>query len=69
MPTVRTAAPSLRRRVIIGALGLLAALLLLLGIAIDLLIGTQARHDLHGRMMAGVARAMRCRPQARRPRR
>ena len=57
MTTAHTATPSLRRRVIIGALGLLAALLLLLGVAIDLLIGTQARHDLHDRMMAGVTRA------------
>lgn len=52
-----TATPSLRRRVILGALVLLAVLLLLLGVVIDLLIGAQARRDMHDRMMGGVARA------------
>lgn len=55
--TERTATPSLRRRVIVGSLGLLAVLLVLLGVTIDLLIGAQARRDLHDRVMAGVARA------------
>lgn len=53
----RTATPSLRLRVIVGALALLAVLLLLLGVTIDLLIGAQARRDLHDRMMGGAARA------------
>lgn len=52
-----TATPSLRRRVIVGALGLLAVLLLLLGITIDLLIGAQARRDLNDRMLGAAARA------------
>ncbi|BBZ30450.1 two-component sensor histidine kinase [Mycolicibacterium madagascariense] len=52
-----TPTPSLRRRVILGALVLLAVLLVLLGVVIDLLIGAQARRDMHDRMMAGVARA------------
>ena len=52
-----TATPSLRRRVIVGALALLAVLLVLLGVTIDLLIGAQARRDLHDRVMASAARA------------
>lgn len=52
-----TATPSLRRRVIGGSLALLATLLVLLGVTIDLLIGAQARHDLHDRVMASAARA------------
>ncbi len=52
-----TATPSLRRRVIAGALGLLAVLLVLLGVTIDLLIGAQARRDLHDRVMGAAARA------------
>ncbi|MGB3480789.1 MAG: two-component sensor histidine kinase, partial [Mycobacterium sp.] len=52
-----TATPSLQRRVIIGVLGLLAALLLLLGVVIDQSVGAQARSDLHDRVTAGAARA------------
>ena len=52
-----TATPSLRRRVLIGVLGLLFVLLVLLGVTIDVLIGAQARRDLHDRVMAGAARA------------
>lgn len=53
----RTATPSLRLRVVVGALGLLAVLLVLLGVTIDLLIGAQARRDLHDRVMASATRA------------
>ena len=52
-----TATPSLRRRVLIGVLGLLTVLLVLLGGTIDVLIGAQARRDLHDRVMATAARA------------
>jgi two-component system OmpR family sensor kinase len=53
--TTRT--PSLRRRVILMVLGLLTVLLLVLGVAIDVLVGSQARRDLHDRLMATAARA------------
>jgi two-component system OmpR family sensor kinase len=53
--TTRT--PSLRRRVIVMVLGLLTVLLIVLGVAIDVLIGLQARRDLHDRLMATAARA------------
>jgi signal transduction histidine kinase len=43
--------------VLIGVLGLLAVLLVLLGITIDVLIGAQARRDLHDRVLASAARA------------
>ncbi len=52
-----TPTPSLLRRVVVGVLGLLAVLLVLLGVAIDVLIGAQARRDLHDRVMATAARA------------
>ena len=54
---IQTATPSLRLRVMVGALTLLTVLLVLLGVTIDLLIGAQARRDLHDRMMGGAARA------------
>ncbi len=59
-PTVahpHTPTPSLRRRVTLIALGLLAALLLGLGITVDALLGVQTHHDLHNRLMATAARA------------
>jgi two-component system, OmpR family, sensor kinase len=55
--TGTTRTPSLRRRVIVMVLGLLTALLLVLGVAIDVLVGSQARRDLHDRLMATAARA------------
>jgi signal transduction histidine kinase len=55
--TGTTRTPSLRRRVIVMVLGLLTVLLLVLGVAIDLVVGSQARRDLHDRLMATAARA------------
>ncbi|MGK2865281.1 MAG: two-component sensor histidine kinase, partial [Mycobacterium sp.] len=52
-----TPTPSLRRRVVLAVLALLAVLLVLLGVTIDAVVGTQARNDLHDRLMAAVARA------------
>lgn len=52
-----TPTPSLRRRVVLAVLALLAILLVLLGVTIDAVVGTQARNDLHDRLMATVARA------------
>lgn len=52
-----TPTPSLRRRVTMIVLGLLAALLLGLGVTVDALLGVQTRHDLHDRLMATAARA------------
>jgi signal transduction histidine kinase len=54
-PVTRT--PSLRWRVIVMVLGLLTVLLVGLGVAIDVLIGLQVRHDLNDRLMATAARA------------
>lgn len=53
----RTRTPSLRRRVVLMVLGLLTALLLVLGVIIDVLIGMQTRRDLHDRLMSTAARA------------
>ena len=57
MPLAHTSTPSLRRRVVVAVLALLTVLLVLLGVTIDLLIGAQARRDLHDRVMAGISRA------------
>ncbi|MCP9273678.1 sensor histidine kinase [Mycolicibacterium arenosum] len=52
-----TPTPSLRLRVVVAAVGLLAVLLVVLGVAIDQLVGLQARRDLHDRLMATATRA------------
>lgn len=52
-----TPTPSLRLRVVVATLTLLALLLALLGVTIDQVVGLQARHDLHDRLMATAARA------------
>lgn len=52
-----TATPSLRRRVLVAVLALLTVLLVLLGVTVDAVVGVQARHDLHDRLMATAARA------------
>lgn len=52
-----TPTPSLQRRVTIIVLGLLAVLLLILGITIDVTVGVQARRNLHDRLVAATARA------------
>ncbi|CAN5686489.1 HAMP domain-containing sensor histidine kinase [soil metagenome] len=52
-----TATPSLRRRVVVAVLALLTVLLVLLGVTVDAVVGVQARHDLHDRLMATAARA------------
>ena len=56
-PHPGTPTPSLRRRVIVMVLGLLAVLLLVLGVTVDVLLGVQVRRDLHDRLMATAARA------------
>ena len=53
----RTPTPSLRRRVLGVVLAVLALLLVLLGVTIDGVVGSQARRDLHDRLMATTARA------------
>ena len=52
-----TETPSLRRRITLAVLALLASVLLILGVAIDVLFGAQVRHDLHDRLMAAATRA------------
>ncbi|GBE66126.1 two-component sensor histidine kinase [Mycobacterium sp. MFM001] len=52
-----TPTPSLQRRVTIIVLGLLAVLLLILGVTIDVTLGVQARRNLHDRLVAATARA------------
>jgi two-component system OmpR family sensor kinase len=52
-----TPTPSLRRRVALIALAVLAVLLLVLGVTIDALLGVQVRRDLHDRLMATASRA------------
>lgn len=52
-----TPTPSLRLRVVVAAVGLLAVLLVVLGVTIDQLVGLQARRDLHDRLVATAARA------------
>lgn len=51
----RTPTPSLRGRVTLAALGLLMILLVVLGTAIDVLLGIQIHRDLHDRLMATAA--------------
>ncbi|TPG33025.1 HAMP domain-containing sensor histidine kinase [Mycolicibacterium hodleri] len=52
-----TETPSLRRRITLAVLALLASLLLILGVAIDVMFGAQVRHDLHDRLVAATSRA------------
>jgi len=56
-PRSATPTPSLRRRVTLMALGVLAVLLLVLGVTIDALLGVQTRRDLHDRLMGTASRA------------
>ncbi|KDF02066.1 ATPase [Mycolicibacterium aromaticivorans JS19b1 = JCM 16368] len=57
MTQTSTATPSLRRRLVLAVLGLLAVLVTLLGVSVDVVMGVQARRDLHDRLMATAARA------------
>ncbi|ORV88113.1 ATPase [Mycobacterium interjectum] len=52
-----TPTPSLRRRVVVVVIGLLAALLLVLGVVIDLSLRAQARRNLNDRLLAATSRA------------
>jgi two-component system, OmpR family, sensor kinase len=53
----RTPAPSLRRRVTLATLGLLAVLLALVGVALDVTLGAQVDRGLHDRLVAAGSRA------------
>ncbi|HZU46742.1 MAG TPA: two-component sensor histidine kinase, partial [Mycobacterium sp.] len=57
MMCATTATPSLQRRVTLIVVGLLALLLLLLGVVIDVSVGVQARRNLHDRLIAATSRA------------
>jgi len=52
-----TETPSLRRRVTLSALALLATALVVFGVVIDFAFGSQVGRDLHDRLMATAARA------------
>ncbi|BBY08469.1 sensor histidine kinase [Mycobacterium noviomagense] len=57
MTSATTPTPSLRRRVTLIVVGLMALLLLLLGVVIDFSVGVQARRNLHDRLVAATSRA------------
>jgi two-component system OmpR family sensor kinase len=57
MTSATTPTPSLQRRVTLIVVGLLALLLLLLGMVIDVSVGVQARRNLHDRLVAATSRA------------
>jgi two-component system OmpR family sensor kinase len=52
-----TPTPSLQRRVTVVVVGLLAVLLLTLGVTVDVTLGVQARRNLHDRLVAATSRA------------
>ena len=52
-----TETPSLRRRVTLSAVALLATALVVFGVVIDFAFGTQVNRDLHDRLVATAARA------------
>jgi two-component system OmpR family sensor kinase len=52
-----TPTPSLQRRVAVVVLALLAALLVVLGVTIDVSLGALARRNLHDRLVAATSRA------------
>ena len=52
-----TPTPSLQHRVTLMVVGLLAVLLLILGVTIDVTLGVQARRNLHDRLVAATSRA------------
>ncbi|OBG34594.1 HAMP domain-containing sensor histidine kinase [Mycobacterium sp. E3198] len=52
-----TPTPSLRRRVVVVVIGLLATLLMVLGVVIDVSLRAQARRDLNDRLLAATSRA------------
>jgi len=53
----RTPTPSLQRRVTLIVVALLAVLLTMLGLIIDVVVGVQARRNLHDRLLAATSRA------------
>ncbi|OBA76672.1 hypothetical protein A5641_21085 [Mycobacterium sp. 1554424.7] len=52
-----TPTPSLRRRVVIVVVGLLAVLLVMLGVVIDVAVRSQAQRSLNDRLLAATSRA------------
>ncbi|OBK96495.1 two-component sensor histidine kinase [Mycobacterium asiaticum] len=52
-----TPTPSLQRRVLILVIALLAVLLVVLGVTVDVILGMQARRNLHDRLLAATSRA------------
>jgi signal transduction histidine kinase len=52
-----TPTPSLQRRVVVVVIGLLAVLLVVLGVVIDVSLGAQARRNLNDRLLAATSRA------------
>ncbi|WP_204803212.1 HAMP domain-containing sensor histidine kinase [Mycobacterium riyadhense] len=52
-----TPTPSLQRRVTLLVVALLAALLVMVGVTIDVSLGLQARRNLHDRLLAATSRA------------
>ncbi|SPM27969.1 ATPase [Mycobacterium terramassiliense] len=52
-----TPTPSLRRRVVLVVIGLLAVLLVVLGVVIDVSLRAQARRNLDDRLLAATSRA------------
>lgn len=53
-----TPTPSLRRRVTLTVLGLIAVLLLVVGVAVNLALGVQLQADLHERLVTAADRAV-----------
>ncbi|MCV7091995.1 two-component sensor histidine kinase, partial [Mycobacterium interjectum] len=52
-----TPTPSLQRRVVVVVIGLLAALLVVLGVVIDVSLRAQANRNLNDRLLAATSRA------------
>ncbi|WP_068180467.1 HAMP domain-containing sensor histidine kinase [Mycobacterium sp. UM_CSW] len=52
-----TPTPSLQRRVVVVAIGVLAVVLLILGVIIDVTVRAQARRNLNDRLLAATSRA------------
>ncbi|KLO33661.1 sensor histidine kinase [Mycobacterium haemophilum] len=57
MTASTTPTPSLRRRVTVATVGVIAVLLIVLGVAIDEVVGVQLNRDLESRLADGVYRA------------
>ncbi|WP_375488189.1 sensor histidine kinase [uncultured Mycobacterium sp.] len=57
MTAATTPTPSLRRRVTVATVGVIAVLLVVLGVAIDEVVGVQLNRDLEARLDDGIVRA------------